>query len=189
MVFRFFSSSVANPKTWSGETTNMKSLGVRPHPQIRYCQHQAVPSIISFWTCGKIHCLLPPTNAVCEGYVFTGVCLSTGGQVSASGLGGEYLPHPPGRSPWADPLGRPPGQTPLGKHPRADTPRADTPGQTPPGRHPQGRHPLPSVCWDTQPPVQCMLGYTHPLPSTCWDTVNKRAVRIPLNAFLFLEMH
>ena len=24
-------------------------------------------------------CLLPPANEVCEGYVFTGVCLSTGG--------------------------------------------------------------------------------------------------------------
>ena len=24
-------------------------------------------------------CLLPPANVVCEGYVFTGVCLSTGG--------------------------------------------------------------------------------------------------------------
>ena len=49
--------------------------------------------------------LLPPTNEVCEGYVFTGVRLST---------------------------------------------------------------PLPSACWDTHPPAQCMLGYgkqagsTHP---------------------------
>ena len=58
--------------------------------------------------------LLPPANEVCEGYVFTGVCLSTGG----------CLPHTP--------LGRNPrGQTPpVGRHLRADTPLADTP---PPG--------------------------------------------------------
>ena len=27
-------------------------------------------------------CLVPPANEVCEGYVFTGVCLSTGGSLS-----------------------------------------------------------------------------------------------------------
>ena len=32
------------------------------------------------------------------------------------------------------------------------------------GRHPPGRHPLPSACWDTHTPTQCMLGYTHPHP-------------------------
>ena len=61
---------------------------------------------------------LPPANEVCEGYVFTGVCLSTG--VSAPLHAGI---HPPGRhprvethTPWADP----PGQTDsplLGRHP------------------------------------------------------------------------
>ena len=30
--------------------------------------------------------LLPSENEVCEGYVFTGVCLSTGGGVSAQGV-------------------------------------------------------------------------------------------------------
>ena len=82
-------------------------------------------------------------------------------------------------------------ETPLGRHPSArphsgryppwadtplsDTPRADTPvgRQPPPGSHPlgrpPGRHPLPSACWDTHTPAQCMLGYTHP-PSACWDT-------------------
>ena len=50
-------------------------------------------------------------------------------------------------------------------HTRADTPWVDTP--------------LPSACWDTHPPSQCMLGYTHPcqvhagihtpLPSACWN--------------------
>ena len=27
---------------------------------------------------------------------------------------------------------------------------------------PLGRHPLPSACWHTHPPAQCMLGYTPP---------------------------
>ena len=31
--------------------------------------------------------LLPPTNEVCEGYVFTGVCLSTGGGLHSWGGG------------------------------------------------------------------------------------------------------
>ena len=45
--------------------------------------------------------LLPPANEVCEGYVFTGVFLSTG-RVSTSGPEG-CLP-PPGQTPppWAD---------------------------------------------------------------------------------------
>ena len=29
--------------------------------------------------------LLPPANEVCEGYVFTGVCLSTGGDICGKG--------------------------------------------------------------------------------------------------------
>ena len=33
---------------------------------------------------------LPPANEVCEGYVFTGVCLSTGGGGSTSGRYGSY---------------------------------------------------------------------------------------------------
>ena len=60
---------------------------------------------------------LPPANEVCEGYVLTGVCLSTG-EVSASSHAGIHTPpgrHPSGqtppgqRPPWAD--------TPLGRHP------------------------------------------------------------------------
>ena len=57
--------------------------------------------------------------------------------------------------------------------------------------------PLPSACWDTHTPAQCMLGYTSPpaqcmlgstlpLCSTCWDTVNKWVVRIPLECILVL---
>ena len=75
--------------------------------------------------------LLPPANEVCEGYVFTGVCLSTG--VSAPLHAGIHPPDerqiPPSR------------QTPLW----ADTPWQTRPRQTPPGRY---------------PPVQCMLGDT-----------------------------
>ena len=61
-------------------------------------------------------------NEVCEGYVFTGVCLSTGG-VSARLHAGIHI-HPPRQTP-------PSGQTP---------PWADTPWQTPPPG---------SACWDT----------------------------------------
>ena len=59
--------------------------------------------------------LLPPANEVCEGYVFTGVCLSMG--VSAPLHAGIHISSP--REPEADtPLDRPP--------------QADTPGQTHP---------------------------------------------------------
>ena len=39
---------------------------------------------------------LPPANDVCEGHVFTGVRLSTGGRVSASGPSGGRGRHPLG---------------------------------------------------------------------------------------------
>ena len=58
----------------------------------------------------------PPANEVCEGYVFTGVCLSTGG----------CLP-PQADTPQVD-NPHPPGQT----LPQADILPADTPRQTPP---------------------------------------------------------
>ena len=77
--------------------------------------------------------LLPPANEVCEGYVFTGVCLSTGGYLPHCMLGytPHWVGHPPGQTPPADtclgsgavcPIAcwdtHPPGQTlPLGKHP------------------------------------------------------------------------
>ena len=62
--------------------------------------------------------LLLPTNVVCEGYVFTGVCLSTWG---------EYLTrYTPGQTP--------PRQTPPGRHPLGQTPPRQTPpwADTPP---------------------------------------------------------
>ena len=79
------------------------------------------------------HSLLPPANEVCEGYVFTGVCLSTGG----------CLP----RCLWADtPRQTPPGQTPPS-----------------PSQCMLGYTPLYSACWDTvnkrtvRIPLECIL--------------------------------
>ena len=73
--------------------------------------------------------LLPPGNEVCEGYVFTGVFLSTGGGggvVSASGPGGVFATPPGQTSPGHT-------HTPLFRHPWTDTPgQTHTPGQTPP---------------------------------------------------------
>ena len=83
-------------------------------------------------------------------YVFTGVCLSTGGE--------GYLPHWV-LGPEADtPTPRDQRQTP----PWADTPRANSPplGGHPPGtrgRPPTGRHPP----GQTRPSAQCTLGYGH----------------------------
>ena len=83
---------------------------------------------------------LPPVNEVCEGYVFTGVCLSTGRCLSHCMLG--YTPPP----------GTPPG--------RYSTPWKDTPiplpsacWDTPPPSCPVHAGMQPS------PLAQCMLGY------------------------------
>ena len=50
---------------------------------IQTCLHVDPPSTYCKWTVdllkGLLWLLLLPTNEVCEGYVFTGVCLSTGG--------------------------------------------------------------------------------------------------------------
>ena len=76
----------------------------------------------------QIHNIYPPANEVCEGYVFTRVCLSTGGCL------GRYPPWE-GTPPWA---GTPPGQV-------------QPPGQVTPGQvHPPWA--------GTQPQEQCMLG-------------------------------
>ena len=97
--------------------------------------------------------LLPPANEVCEGYVFTHVCLSTGGE--------EYL----GRYPRP---GTPPGRyTPSGRYP----PGRYTPGQVPPSQvHPQAGTPSwagtpPLAGTSTQagtPPRQVPPGQAHP---------------------------
>ena len=76
---------------------------------------------------------LPPANEVCEGYVFTGVCLSTGGSASGPGVCGR---HPLADTPfWQTP--------PFGRHPLSDTPMADTPpgdSQQAGSTHPTGMH-------------------------------------------------
>ena len=78
---------------------------------------------------------LPPANEVCEGYVFTGVCLSTGGGVCPIAC-------------WDTPQDQ-----------RQTPPRVDTPGQTPPSQTP----PLHSACWDpvnkpaVRIPLECIF--------------------------------
>ena len=71
--------------------------------------------------------LLPPANVVCEGYVFTGVYLSTVGE----GLPQCMLGDPPARETPLNPLpGRPPSrETPLpGRLPcQRDPPARETP--------------------------------------------------------------
>ena len=76
----------------------------------------------------KLFLLLPPANVVCEGYVFTGVCLSTVGE----GLPQCMLGDPPTRETPLNPL---PGRPPL--------PGDHLPGRPPPGRHPCQGDPLP----------------------------------------------
>ena len=116
---------------------------------------------------GCVNLLLPPANEVCEGYVFTGVCLSTGGGDSTCAgtpprsAPGRYTPTPQQVHPQTStPLlaGTPPGRYPP---PRQVPPGRYTPQQVhPPGQFPpQGRY---------TPRSQCMLGYgqqaggTHP---------------------------
>ena len=95
----------------------------------------------------------------------------------------RYWTTPWAHTPWAHtPWAHTPwAHTPWAHTPWAHTPWAHTPwAHTPLGTHtPLGMHPLPSACWDTHPPAQCMLGYTlpcpvhagihTPLPSACWD--------------------
>ena len=70
---------------------------------------------------------LSPANEVCEGYVFTGISLSTGG-MSGPLHTGIHTPKARGRHP----LGGPPR---IGT-PKAGTPLVDIPRQAPPGRVP-----------------------------------------------------
>ena len=77
--------------------------------------------------------LLPPANVVCKGYVFTGVCVFTGGVLSQHALqvvsqhalqqvSGGWYPSMPCRFPghtwggsWGDLAGGSPGPNPRGK--------------------------------------------------------------------------
>ena len=132
---------------------------------------------------------LPPANEVCEGYAFTGVCLSTGGVCPIACWDPPQADtpqqvHPPGQTPPRQV--HPPGQVhPRQVHPPAGTPlrQVHTPGQvhplagtplwagTPLGRYTPGQvHPLLGryTPWVGTPPAQCMLEYgqqaggTHP---------------------------
>ena len=72
---------------------------------------------------------LPPANEVCEGYVFAGVCLSTGGCLPLVPEGGVcHTPHPGQMPPLADTppwVDNPSGQTPpLAVHAGIHTPWA-----------------------------------------------------------------
>ena len=85
-----------------------------------------------------INSLLPPANEVCEGYVFTGVCLHWG-VWPITCWDTPPVRHPHGQtSPWPDPPWPDP-PPPPGRW--ADIP----PGQTPPLQ----TAPLCSACWDT----------------------------------------
>ena len=83
--------------------------------------------------------LLPPANEVCEGYIFTGVCLSTGGVSAPLHAGIHSLPCPPGpntplRSRYS------PEQTPTSEQTPLRAVHAGRYGQQEGGTHPTGMY-------------------------------------------------
>ena len=148
-------------------------------------------SVIPYQPLFSVLCLwlvfLPPLNKVCEGYVFTGVCLS----VHRGGVPWQVPPQV-GTSPWQV---HHPGQGTL-------TGRYTSPGRYPPGRyttlgrvpsiqvHPPGRYtPGRVLPRQVHPPGRYTAGH-----SACFDTVNKPTVPIPLECILcywllFNKMH
>ena len=126
--------------------------------------------------------LLPPTNIVCEGYVFTYVCHSF---CSQGGVPDQQTP------PWTQGRHTPRQTPPLGQTPpRQTSPRADTPlDRHPPGRHPPGQTPPLGIHHpglstplglSTPPGIKYTPGLSTPPPYT----VNARAVRILLECKL-----
>ena len=153
---------------------------------IRLCYSQTrvfinIPNCVGLYrTC------LPPANEVCEGYVFKGVCLSTGGvpgQVPPRQVPAWQV-HPWQVPPWQV---HPPGQVPPRQvHPRQVPPQVGTPwAGTPPGA---GTPPEQVPPRNVYPPrhVQPPWASTPPRTQYMLGTVNKRAVRIPLECILVL---
>ena len=107
------------------ETWNSIEIGISMSFFVRYYAVTLLP-------------LLPPANEVCEGYVFTRVCLSTGGRESTwAGTPGVGTPPRPGTAPG------PGTPTPPGTSPRPGTP-PDQVHPLPDQVHPQDQvHPLP----------------------------------------------
>ena len=107
-------------------------------------QDAITTSVLGRYNCMDNEVLLPAATKLGQGNIFTDVCLSTGGGVSASVHAGIYLgaatTHPLDQT---SPEQTPPDQTPP---PRSRPPREDTPPeQTLPPRAdtPQSRPPLP----------------------------------------------
>ena len=157
------------------EQVRKLSLVIRGKSNEVYIYHKYKHSQIrihrKYTRSSSIQLFLPPASEVCEGYVFTDVCLSTrGGGVSACRSGGP----------------QPPGQTPPGRNPPGQTPPADTsPGRPPTRPAHAGIHPLPSACKDTHTPCPVHAGI-HPLPLT--DTTG-RGQQSHWNAFLSTDIN
>ena len=86
--------------------------GVRPKFYYVDLPLESSLACLNFELWAFLNCyLLPPANEVCEGYVFTGVCLSTGRQYLGRYMPGRYTPRQ---------------VTPGQVHPLAGTPPAAT---------------------------------------------------------------
>ena len=123
------------------------------HHEVRHVKNTQPPWVTVWLRFLLISFLITAANEVCEDYVFTGVCLSTGGGSFCPLHAGIHPPRTRGRHPQADsPLGRCPQQTPPGETP----PRADTT--------------LHSACWDmvnkwmVRIPLECILVFIHLFP-------------------------
>ena len=114
--------------------------------------------------------LLPPANKVCEGYVFTRVCLSTGGGVPGQVRHpGQVLP------PWAGTPPRqvqPPGQaSPLEEAPPPRAVHAGRYGQQAGGMHPTGMHSC-AICY--------LFYFSHLLLFLFWVFKSRNQLKISL---------
>ena len=114
---------------------------------------------------GKIlPALLPPASVVCEGYVFTGVCLSTGGICLWSR--GDVC------------------------HTHTHTHTHTYPGRHPPAQCMLGyTHPCPVHAGIHTPPCPVHAGIHTPLPSACWDTHTPCPVHAGIHAPPLCTVH